>query len=241
MQSALCSKRGRAPDPLPKRPNRSSVAIESRKSRDCPGRTRNGTAPASSPTEENIMRIVSLAALVAAAALAGLSGCTGGSADRGSTADAAALSELTTPFTVPAGAQITVRLTSNLSSETAQVGDPWSGTLAAAITVGEREIIPAGTPVQGAVTGAHPAGLGTRAMLDLAIQDVSIAGATHLLHAGTDAILADLPVTQGGTPGRTAMGGETGNGVAPVEKGAEVVLASGTELVFTVKERSPVR
>src|SRR5262245_9102646 len=175
------------------------------------------------PTEEYIMmRKTSLAALVAAAALAGLSGCTGGSADRGSTADAAALSELATPFTVPAGAQIKVRLSSNLSSETAQVGDPWSGTLAAAITVGDREIIPAGAPVQGAVTGAHPAGLGTRAMLDLAIQDVSIAGATHLLNAGTDAILADLPVTQGGTPGRTAMGGETGNGVAPVEKGAEI-------------------
>lgn len=189
------------------------------------------------------MRKTCLVALVAAAALAGLTGCTGNSADRGSTADAAALSELTTPFTVPAGAQIKVRLTSNLSSETAQVGDPWSGTLAAALAVGEREIIPAGTPVRGAVTGAHPAGLGTRAMLDLAIQDVSIAGATHLLNAGSEAILADLPVTQGETPAGTlaAPAGGTGNRVTPAEKGAEVVLAAGTELVFTVKERSAVR
>lgn len=187
------------------------------------------------------MRKNSLAALVAAAAIAGLSGCSGGGAERGSTADAAALSELTTPFTVPAGAQIKVRLTSNLSSETAQVGDPWSGTLAAALTVGDREIIPAGAPVHGAVTGAHPAGLGTRAMLDLAIQDVSVAGASHLLHAGADAMLADLPVTQGEAAGKTAMGGETGNGAAPAAKGAEVALAAGTELVFTVKERSSVR
>jgi hypothetical protein len=190
------------------------------------------------------MRRTSLAALVAAAALAGLTGCTGGSADRGSTADAAALSEVATPFTVPAGTQIQVRLTSNLSSETAQVGDPWSGALAAALTVDEREIIPAGTPVRGVVTGAHPAGIGTRAMLDLAIQDVSIAGATHLLNAGTDAILADLPVMSNETPagGSSAMtgtmAGGTRNRVAPADKGVDVMLAAGSELVFTVKERS---
>jgi hypothetical protein len=174
------------------------------------------------------MRKTSIAALVATAALAGLTGCGGGSADRGSTADAAALSELTTPFTVPAGAPIKVRLTSNLSSETAQVGDPWSGTLATALAVDGREIIPAGTQVRGAVTGAHPAGLGTRAMLDLTLQDVSIAGATHVLHAATEAIVADLPVTQGEASGLA-------------DKGAEVVLAAGKELVFNVKERSEVR
>ena len=68
-------------------------------------------------------------------------------------ASAAALSEAATPAIVPAGAQLRVRLSSNLTSETAQVGDPWSGTLAAALVIGDREILPAGTPVRGAVTG----------------------------------------------------------------------------------------
>jgi hypothetical protein len=147
---------------------------------------------------------------------------------------------------VPAGARLEVRLTSNLSSETAQVGDPWSGTLAAALTIGEQEIMPAGIPVHGAVTGAHPAGLGTRAMLDLAILDVSIAGATHALDAGTEAILADLPSTSSHAEPATgrmaaALGGGSNDRIMPVEKGAEVVLAAGTEMVFTVKERGSVR
>lgn len=190
------------------------------------------------------MRVSLTAALMLATALA--SGCTGNGADQGSTASAAALSELTTPFTVPAGVQLRVRLTSNLSSETAQVGDPWSGTLATALTAGEREILPAGIPVHGAVTGAHPAGLGTRAMLDLAILDVSIAGATQLLDAGTEAILADLPSTSSHDEPATgrmaaALGGGSNDRILPVGKGTEVVLAAGTEVVFTVKERGPVR
>src|SRR5262245_16648577 len=208
-------------------------AFESRTSRDCPGRARNGTAPARPHGGEPHMRRTSLVALVAAAAIAALSGCSGGGADRGATADASGLAGLATPFTVPAGAQLKVRLTSNLSSEVAQVGDPWSGTLAAGLTVAQHEILPAGSPVHGAVTGAHPAAFGTRAMLDLTIQDITIAGATHMLNAGAEAILADLPGPRDA--------GQSYDRQPPVAKGGEVILPPGTELVFTVKERAPLR
>ena len=190
------------------------------------------------------MHKTALGLIIAAIAFAVLTSCSGGEADRNSTASAAALSELTTPFTVPAGAQLKVRLASTLSSETARVGDPWSGTLVTALTVDGREIIPAGTTVQGAVTGAHPAGLGTRAMLDLAVSDLSIGSKTHVLMASTDAILADLPLhaappAAGRTPASMAVG--TAEPVMPIDRGAEVVLDAGTEMVFTVRERAAIR
>ena len=190
------------------------------------------------------MRQTSIALIIAAIAFAVLTSCSGGEADRGSTASAAALSELTTPFTVPSGAQLKVRLTSNLSSETAQVGDPWSGVLAAALTTGDQEILPAGTVVRGAVTGAHPAGVGTRAMIDLAVQDVSVAGSPRTLIAGTDAILAGLPPhEEASASGRTSASipGGAADRVMPIGKGTEVTLDAGTEMVFTVRESATLR
>lgn len=181
------------------------------------------------------MRNPSIAALTLAAALALVSGCTT-EADRGGTASAADLPS----FDVPAGVQLHVRLATNLSSETAQVGDPWSGTLASAVAVADREILPAGTTVRGAVTGAHPAGLGTRAMLDLTVQDVVIDGAPRPLTAGMDAILADLPAAPSGAGGGTAttLGSASERRPVPAAKGTEVALGAGDPLVFTVQEHS---
>ena len=72
------------------------------------------------------------------------------------------------------------------------------------------------------------------------LEDVSIAGAAHELNAGTDAILADLPSSTS-SRATTAMAGAPSDRVTPAEKGAEVVLGSGAELVFTVRERAPVQ
>jgi len=176
--------------------------------------------------------------LIVAAALALAIGCTT-KADRGATASAA---DLASAFDVPAGVQLRVRLTSSLSSGTAQVGDPWSGTLAGAVMVGNHEILPAGSTVRGAVTGAHPAGLGTRAMLDLTIQDVLVEGAPRPLTAGTDAILADLPPADTPTAGeRVATGPAPERRLVAAPKGTEVGLGVGNALVFTVKEHTPSR
>jgi hypothetical protein len=80
--------------------------------------------------------------------------------------------------------------------------------------------------VRGIVTGAHPAGIGRRAMLDLAIQDVSTGDAPRSLTGGIDAIQAALP---GPGPG-------AGPAVGPASKGAAVRLESDAELVFAVRE-----
>ena len=187
------------------------------------------------------MRRRFLAALLAAAALPLLSGCMDGTADagRGATASAAALTDEASPLTVPDGTQMAVRLDSNLSSESAQVGDPWSGTVVTGVTIGSQKVIPSGSAVRGIVTGAQPAARGTRAMLDLAIQEVSIAGAPRPLAAGTPAILADLPAAPatGEVAGATTampMGRQAPSEARPVGKGSPVVLESGAELVFVV-------
>lgn len=171
------------------------------------------------------MRRTIMVALTAAAAFGLLAGCSARTDDRGAAASAAALSDRSSPYAIPTGTRMTVRLASALSSETAHAGDPWSGTTVAAVMVGRQEVIPAGSTVRGVVTGAHPAGTGTRAMLDLAIQDVSTGGEPRSLTAGIEAILAALPEAR---PGLV---------YSPAERGDPVVLDSGAELVFVVQQR----
>ena len=143
---------------------------------------------------------------------------------------AATLALLLTSAVTWAGTPVTVRLATPLSSETAHAGDAWTGTLVGSVAVGG-EKIPAGSTVRGVVTGAHPAGIGTRAMLDLAIRDVSSGGKPRTLDAGMDAMQAAVPVARGAS--RYA--------VEPAPKGAPVRLDAGAQLVFTVVERQASR
>ena len=176
----------------------------------------------------------SIAAVIVVAALPLLTGCsqTGADPDRGATASAAALGSQE-PLAVPAGVQMAVRLSGSLSSENAKVGDPWSGTVVTAVTIGSQEVIPANSTVRGVVTGVQPAARGTRAMLDLTIQDVAIDSTPRPLTAGIEAILAELPDAPGGSSPASA--------ITPAQRGSEVVLASGSELVFSVQEPVPIR
>jgi hypothetical protein len=178
-----------------------------------------------------LMHRRSFAALMVVALLPLLAGCgQRADSDRGATASAGMLADQT-PLAVPAGVQLAVRLSTPLSSGTARVGDPWSGTVVTAVTIGDQEAIPANCRVQGVVTGAQPAGRGTRAMLDLAIREVTLEAAPRPLAAGIEAILAELPEA----PGTGVPRGD----IAPVEKGSEVVLEPGVELVFSVDH--PIR
>jgi hypothetical protein len=59
---------------------------------------------------------------------------------------------------VPAGTRISVRLAKELSTQNAQAGDPWEGSLADAVVVDGRTAWPAGTSVRGVVSQSTPAG-----------------------------------------------------------------------------------
>jgi len=59
---------------------------------------------------------------------------------------------------VPSGTRITVRLGAELATDRDQPGDPWSGTLAEDVLVGNTVAWPAGTTVSGVVAQSTPAG-----------------------------------------------------------------------------------
>jgi len=213
-----------------------------------------------------LMRKTFIVALVAASALPLLSGCTGTDvgADRSVTSSPAGLARVTSRFAVPAGRHLIVRLTSTVSSENARVGDPWSGIVVRSVSAGNEDLIPARSQVHGIVTGAHGAGRGTRAMLDLAVEEVSIDGGSWPLAAGTEAVIARAPrtdnpgapagVVTAGAPVGREVGGDGWDAVAamliegtamtdaiPAGKGPEVVLDSRTVMVFIVNERPALR
>jgi hypothetical protein len=59
---------------------------------------------------------------------------------------------------VPSGTRITVRMGAELATDRDQAGDPWSGTLAEDVMVGNTVVWPAGTNVSGVVAQSTPAG-----------------------------------------------------------------------------------
>lgn len=87
---------------------------------------------------------------------------------------------------VPAGTELTVKLAKDLTTETAQAGDSWEGTLVSPITISGKTVWPAGTAVSGVVTQSVPAGrlstgnggLGIKVTL---VGNADVATGTHLV------------------------------------------------------------
>jgi hypothetical protein len=76
--------------------------------------------------------------------------------------------------TVPAGTQLSVRITENLSSANAKVGQAFHGTLEAPITGNGRMTFPKGSQVTGKVVGVHASGrLSDPGVLDLKLVSIS--------------------------------------------------------------------
>jgi len=161
-------------------------------------------------------------------------------------------------ITVPAGTAITVTVSTPISSETAQVGDAWTGVVKNNVVVGEKTVIPAGSAVSGTVSAVKSAVKGDRAMLDLAIGSMTVEGAGYTANATTTAIEAgstrarNLGAIAGGAGAGALIGGAVGGkkgawiggllggagagGAVAKSKGYQVVLKEGTELTFSTSE-----
>jgi len=204
-------------------------------------------------------RTMMIAALVAITTLPLLSGCR---ENRGASDGASA--GFAQRATVPAGTHLSVELTSSVSSETAKVGDSWSGIIVSPVRAGGREVLGTGTEVRGTVTGAQGARRGSRAMLDVAIEEVVLEGRSLSLAAVTDPVIAGSPRARNlgaiaggaaagaligkavGGDGRDAaigglIGGAAATGAVARTKGYQVVFKPGTVLVFTVNEDVAMR
>lgn len=158
--------------------------------------------------------------------------------------------------TVPEGTAIKVKVNAEITSETAQPGDTWTGEVTEPVIIGTAAPIPAGSVVHGVVTGSLPAERGNRAVLVLAVKSITVGTTEHPVPAGTDSIIAGSPRARnlGGIAGGAAagaligkavggnkgaligglLGGGAATGVVAKSKGYQVVVKPGAEMTFNV-------
>lgn len=162
------------------------------------------------------------------------------------------------PIRIPDGTQISLALTSPLSSQTAQVGDVVSAELIEAVVVDGLVALPAGTRVAGRVTEAHAlAKIGGQARLAFSLEtlftggrEVPIAASfarTGKSETGKDAATIAAGAAIGIILGNQSkhndrgkviggvLGGAAGTGVAAATKGETIELPAGTELRLTLR------
>ncbi|MBI1797377.1 MAG: hypothetical protein HY076_00460 [Candidatus Eisenbacteria bacterium] len=165
--------------------------------------------------------------------------------------------------TVPAGTGIQITVDAQISSETAQPGDTWTGQVKEPVVIGTAAPIPAGSVVTGVISGSEPAARGSRAFLVLAVRSVTVNGKEHAISAGADSIIAGSPrarnlgaIAGGAAAGALigkAVGGGKGaliggllgagaaTGAVAKTKGYQVVIKPGTEITFTVNNPVTMR
>ena len=153
------------------------------------------------------------------------------------------------------GTTINVALGGRISSETARAGDAWHGTVTENVTTLDGRLIPAGTQVEGVVSGAIPARRDSRAFLELGVRSIRVGGRREPIAAAAEPVFAGSPhardlgavavagATLGGagateSDGRAAaFGGPTGGAAVAARAGApgdQVVLSEGTVMSFAV-------
>ena len=165
---------------------------------------------------------------------------------------------------IPSGTSVPVTLGSSISSETANVGDGWTGTVEHAVVVDGRSVIPAGSVVHGTVTSLRPARKGDRAMIALGLSSLEIDGHRYTVHGSTEPIVAGSTRARnlGGIAAGTAagaligravggsgkgaivggiIGGAAATGAVAKSKGYQVNLKSGASLRFVTNEPVAVR
>jgi hypothetical protein len=161
------------------------------------------------------------------------------------------------------GTNLHVAFGDAISSETAHVGDEWSGTLADSVFVKDQLALPAGAVVHGTVTDARPAKAGDRASLTLQITSIDAGGKTYPMSATTEPLVAGSPRVRnisavaggaaagalighavgGGKGGLIGglLGGAAAGGAVARSKGYESVIKAGATVTFTLSKDVVVR
>jgi hypothetical protein len=172
-----------------------------------------------------------------------------------------AMEDRTKLLELPARRQIPVRLSEELDTKTAKVGDTFHGTVAANVFQDGYPLIPVGTPVLGRVTEAKPAGrfvgvaLLSIELIDFRLpvpnsDDQQVSVITAQLSSKTNGRGAGTAATIGGGAGAggligalagggqgaaigAASGAALGTGARALMPGQQVVLKPETLLMFT--------
>ena len=161
---------------------------------------------------------------------------------------------------VPSGTSLGVRLNSSVSSNGSRVEEPVEATLIRPVTIGKREVLPAGSRITGEVVSAKPAGnVKGRASLVLRFRTLTVHGTSYPIVAEVsriapatkqkDAEKIGLPAAGGAIVGAlvggkkgaaigAAAGGGAGTAVVLSTPGKEVSLPKGS--ILALKLRQPV-
>jgi hypothetical protein len=163
--------------------------------------------------------------------------------------------------TIPAGTPVTVRIGSEISSGTAEVGQTFEGSLARGLVVGGKTIVPAGSTVRGKVTLAKSSGrLHAPDQLSIRLTSIhangrSIAVTSSPYHiegkshtksnatkiGGGAAAGAIIGAIAGGGKGAaigTLAGAGAGTGVAAATGKQEAVIPAEHAVTFTVASKA---
>ena len=123
------------------------------------------------------------------------------------------------PLVVPAGTSLLVRLGSTLDTKTTQTGQPFEGTLARSVVVGNEVAIPAGAGVSGSVVDSKsPGRFKGEGVLSITLNSINIGGtpreiATSTFSQGVKGKGKRTAVAVGGGTGAGALiGGLAGGG-----------------------------
>jgi hypothetical protein len=166
--------------------------------------------------------------------------------------------------TLAQGTGIKVEISAHLTSETAQPGDTWTGTVKEPVVVGDKVVIPAGSTVNGVISGAKPAEKGSRAVLVLGVRSIDANGRTYAVSASADSIIAGSTRTRnvGAVAGGAAagallgkaiggggkgaligglLGGAAATGAVAASKGYQAEVKEGAEINFTVNNSVTMR
>jgi hypothetical protein len=167
-------------------------------------------------------------------------------------------------LTLPSGTSIDVTLATPLTSETASVGNAWTGSIRNASVLDGRNVIPAGSAVAGTVTSVKAARKGDRAMLELGMTSITVGDRNYRVRGSMESITAGstrarnlgaigAATVAGAVAGHAVSGSDKGTivggligggaatGVVSQTKGWQVVLKEGTPLTFTTNEAVAVR
>jgi len=186
-----------------------------------------------------------------------------GSAAQASNSSNASNHPVALSHSLTSGTNFNVALGGNISSESANVGDAWHGTMTEAVTTQNGGSIPAGSNVDGIVTAVTPAKRGSRATLDLGVRSIRVDGHDMAVRASSQAVVAGSPrarnlgaIAGGAAAGAligkavgdgknaaagAVIGGAAATGVVVASKGYQVVLPNGTVMGFTVDETVAMR
>lgn len=171
-------------------------------------------------------------------------------------------SKIAAAQTIPAGTRIHVRLDQAVDTVRNRAGENFTATLEAPITVGERTVLPKGTPFRGHVTTSSASGrLKGRAALGVTLDSFELNGKSYkvetsadsrvsaghkkrngLLIGGGAGLGAAIGAMAGGGKGAligAGAGAAAGTGGAAATGKENVAFAAETPLTFSLK--APVR